>query len=80
MVTKKKEDSNGESQRRIWLEVATEEKTIKPQEFLSKIKTENAQMFSEIAKFTELLKQCGVTSYQLSGSLQEPVVTTYSFM
>jgi hypothetical protein len=52
----------------------------KEKEFWVKLKTDNKELFSEIVSFTELLRECGVTNYRLSGSLQEPIVTTYSIM
>lgn len=55
-----------------------EEKKEAALEFIKKLKTDNPQTYEEVVQFTELLRKCGVTTYQLSGSSSEPVISTYS--
>jgi len=47
-------------------------------ELLEKMRTENRDLFAEIAEFVALLQEFGVSSYKLSGSIQEPIISNYS--
>lgn len=55
-----------------------EEKKEAALEFIKKLKTDNPQTYEEVVQFTELLRKCGVTTYQLSGSSSKPMISTYS--
>jgi hypothetical protein len=45
---------------------------------MEKIIEENKEVYSEVAEFMALLRELGLTSYKLTGSLQEPIITRYS--
>jgi len=47
-------------------------------ELLQEMVDENREVYTEIAEFVALLQEFGVTSYKLTGSLQEPIITSYS--
>ena len=47
-------------------------------ELLKKMRDDNKNLFTEIADFVALLQELGVTSYKLTGSIQEPIITNYS--
>jgi len=47
-------------------------------ELLKEMKNANKDLFTEIADFIALLEKMGVTSYKLTGSIQEPIITKYS--
>jgi len=47
-------------------------------ELLEKMREDNKDLFAEIANFAALLRECGVTSYKLTGTLQDPIITNYS--
>ena len=54
-----------------------EEKQLAAKELLKKMKDDNKDLFAEIADFVALLQELGVTSYRLTGSIQEPIITNY---
>lgn len=47
-------------------------------ELLKKMRDDNKNLFAEIADFVSLLEEFGVTSYKLTGSIQDPIITNYS--
>lgn len=55
-----------------------EEKQPTAKELLKKMRDDNKNLFAEIADFVALLQELGVTSYKLTGSIQEPIITNYS--
>ena len=54
------------------------EKQPTTKELLKEMRDANKNLFVEIADFVALLQEFGVTSYKLTGSIQEPVITNYS--
>jgi len=55
-----------------------EQKQPTAKELLKKMRDDNKNLFAEIADFVALLQEFGVTSYKLTGSIQEPIITNYS--
>lgn len=55
-----------------------DEKQLPAKKLLEKMRRENRNLFVEIANFVALLQEYGVTSYKLTGSIQEPIITNYS--
>jgi len=55
-----------------------EQKQPTAKELLKKMRDDNKKLFAEIADFVALLQEFGVTSYKLTGSIQEPIITNYS--
>lgn len=55
-----------------------EQKQPTAKELLKKMRDDNKNLFAEIADFVALLQELGVTSYKLTGSIQEPIITNYS--
>jgi len=45
---------------------------------LEEMKENSGDLFREIADIVTLSRECGVTSYRLTGSSQEPIITNYS--
>ena len=54
------------------------QKQLPPKELLEKMRSQNRNLYNEIADFVALLQEYGVTSYKLTGSIQEPILTNYS--
>lgn len=54
------------------------QKQLPAKELLEKMRRENENLYDEIANFVALLQEYGVTSYKLTGSIQEPIITNYS--
>ena len=42
------------------------------------MRNENKNLFAEIANFVALLEEMGVSSYKLTGSLQDPIIMSYT--
>lgn len=55
-----------------------DEKQLPAKKLLEKMRSENADVLTEITDFVALLQDFGVTSYKLTGSIQEPIFTNYS--
>ena len=55
-----------------------DEKALPAKELLEKMRSENKNFFAEIANFAALLEELGVTSYKLTGSVQDPIIVSYS--
>lgn len=55
-----------------------EQKQPTAKKLLKKMRDDNKNLFTEIADFVALLQEYGVTSYKLTGSIQEPIITNYS--
>ena len=55
-----------------------EQKQPTAKELLKKMRDDNKNLFAEIADFVALLQEFGVTSYKLTGSIQDPIITNYS--
>lgn len=55
-----------------------EEKQTTAKVLLKKMRDDNKNLFAEIADFVALLQEFGVSSYKLTGSVQEPIITNYS--
>ena len=47
-------------------------------EVFREMRDRNRNLFAEIADFASLLQELGITSYKLTGSVQEPIITHYS--
>ena len=54
------------------------QKQLPAKELLEKMRSENKNLYDEIANFVALLQEYGITSYRLTGSIQEPIITNYS--
>jgi len=54
------------------------EKQLPAKELFEKMRDENRNLYAEIADFVALLQEFGVTSYKLTGSIQDPILTNYS--
>lgn len=53
-------------------------KQLTAKEMFRKIREDNRDVFAEIAEIMNLLREIGITSYKLTGSVEEPIVTYYS--
>jgi hypothetical protein len=47
-------------------------------EMFRKICEDNRDFFAEIVEIMSLLREIGITSYKLTGSVEEPIITYYS--
>lgn len=56
---------------------AKSQKQLPAKELLEKMRSENKNLFAEIADFTALLEEIGITSYKLTGSIQDPIIASY---
>jgi len=54
------------------------EKQLPAKKLFEKMRSENRNLYAEIADFVALLQEFGVTSYKLTGSIQDPILTNYS--
>ena len=57
---------------------ARDEKQPPAKELLQKMRSEHRDLYAEIAAFAALLEEVGITSYKLTGSIQDPIVVSYS--
>jgi len=55
-----------------------DEKQLTAKEFLEKMRSENKNLLAEIVDFAALLEEVGITSYKLTGSIQDPIIVSYS--
>jgi len=55
-----------------------EERQLTAKELLLKMRRDNRNLFAEIANFIALLEELGVSSYKLTGSIQNPIITNYT--
>ena len=55
-----------------------DEKQLPAKEFLEKMRSENKNLLAEIVDFAALLEEVGITSYKLTGSIQDPIIVSYS--
>ena len=58
-------------------EIVDQERPLSEKQVLEQIKEENSTLWDEIAEFMNLLEEWGITSYKLSGSLEDPIITSY---
>ena len=63
---------------RVKAKEVKDQKQLSAKELLEKMRRENENLYDEIASFVDLLQEYGVTSYKLTGSIQEPIITNYS--
>jgi len=54
-----------------------DEKQLPAKELLEKMRNENKNLFDEIADFVALMEEVGVTSYKLTGYLEDPIIESY---
>lgn len=55
-----------------------DEKQLPARELWEKMRSENKSLFDEIAQFAALMEEVGVTSYKLTGSIEDPIIASYS--
>ena len=55
------------------------EKRLSEVEMKEHIKNENPELWDEVAEFMSLLREWGFTGYRLTGPVEEPIVTSYTF-
>ncbi len=55
-----------------------DEKQLPAKELLEKMRSENKNLLAEIVDFAALLEEVGITSYKLTGSIQDPIIVSYS--
>jgi len=46
-------------------------------QMVEQIRDENRALWDEIVEFMNLLEEWGITSYKLSGSVEDPIITSY---
>ncbi len=52
---------------------------IPEKEMLKQIKDENPAVWNNVSEFMALLSEWGFSGYKLTGSVEEPIVTSYKF-
>jgi len=54
-----------------------DEKQLPAKELLEKMRSDNKNLFDEIAEFATLMEEVGVTSYKLTGYIEDPIIASY---
>lgn len=59
--------------------MASKERGKDAKKLLLEIRSNSGTLYEEIASFVKLLEESGVTSYRLSASIEEPVITPTTY-